>query len=37
MTMARPGIAERIAAVALGPHERGAACLAHLPGFCLQS
>jgi len=37
MTMARPGAAERIAAVAIGAHERGPACLAHLPGFCLQS
>lgn len=35
--MARPGSAERIAAVALGAHERGPACLAHLPRFCLQS
>jgi protein-L-isoaspartate(D-aspartate) O-methyltransferase len=37
MTVARPGIADRIAAVALDAHERGPACLAHLPGFCLQS
>jgi protein-L-isoaspartate(D-aspartate) O-methyltransferase len=37
MTMARPGTAERITAVAVGVHERGPACVAHLPGFCLQS
>ena len=37
MTMMRPGIAARIAAVALDAHERGPACLAHVPGFCLQS
>lgn len=37
MTMARPGTVERIRAVEIDPHERGPACLAHLPGFCLQS
>ena len=27
---------KQIAAVETGPHERGEACLAHIPGFCLQ-
>jgi protein-L-isoaspartate(D-aspartate) O-methyltransferase len=33
----RPGAATQIRAVQIEPHERGAACLAHLTGFCLQS
>jgi hypothetical protein len=37
MTLVRPGTVEQIRAIAIDAHERGPACLAHLPGFCLQS
>jgi protein-L-isoaspartate(D-aspartate) O-methyltransferase len=37
MALVKPGAVEQIRAVAREPHERGQACLAHLPGFCLQS
>jgi protein-L-isoaspartate(D-aspartate) O-methyltransferase len=37
MALVRPGAIEQIRAVAIDAHERGAGCLAHLPGFCLQS
>jgi protein-L-isoaspartate(D-aspartate) O-methyltransferase len=36
MALVKPGAIEQLRAVALEPHERGEACLAHLPGFCLQ-
>ena len=36
MALARPGALDPFRAVAIDAHERGPACLAHLPGFCLQ-
>jgi protein-L-isoaspartate(D-aspartate) O-methyltransferase len=35
--LAVPGGAERIKAVAIEPHDKADACLAHLDGFCLQA
>lgn len=37
MALVKPGAVEQIRAIAREPHERGPACLAHLPGFCIQS
>ena len=36
MALLKPGAVTQIRAAALDAHERGPACLAHLPGFCLQ-
>lgn len=37
MALAGSGAARRIRAVAIDPHDRGDACLAHMDGFCLQA
>jgi protein-L-isoaspartate(D-aspartate) O-methyltransferase len=36
MAMVRAGRAKEVRAAVVEPHERSEACLAHLPGFCLQ-
>jgi protein-L-isoaspartate(D-aspartate) O-methyltransferase len=35
--LAAPGMAARVQGLAIEPHDKGAACLAHLDGFCLQA
>jgi protein-L-isoaspartate(D-aspartate) O-methyltransferase len=34
--LAAPGMAARVRALSIAPHDKGDACLAHLDGFCLQ-